>query len=733
MKYIHKKTNIFVVILSSLLCCLLAGCSNLNTNDSKSNSLNKDAKQIIVTGRICSENQSNQISQTNNTPRSATTSYTLTDSHKMRITASRTLEEMPAGYAEGIISDNTYTIILDATGTWTISLSISAPSTLGTDSDVITLHKELVVGDSDTELTVPDFVITSAYSSLHNGGVNLTFIDESEKLYSMSYSAIPYGVAPANQNSFANVATVLFVDHSVTLSLDNIVPNDYKMNFDFKDSAGNVLYSCFESIPVMAGFTTDTWVGVDVHLRMNEETGKTEFVITDELIESFGADVVPETNYLLYNYTSEGAECYYTDDLESVGTQAATVSKDEMNQYAFDKDGNMYFLQSSGGKNVIIKGTENIPFTEGVGRILIDRKNNILYGVSINQTTLNLYRYDHFISGPEDDRTTYTTISNFSFPSDTFGEWYYHDGEILTIYDGIIYGCKSEEKVFYKLDLNRSSTSAEKIDLHLYYYNIDSPALDSSEFTDIICQDGYVFILLRNIYEDSSTGVDFYSRGGVICYNIFTNAVERVIGWTENPLANDAYTYLSYNGLVKNATDNYYVLASVSDIVEKYTDEYEEEQTKSLFNIYCPEYEDDGFYGPEKFIALKPKKLVIADNGLAYYTDNNDAYRVKNRNRVVTVDLESFALESSEIDESIKFASETTNGSGYLAGNACMYATIPSDTTLYKSTDKTEMTEDEINAIVNTIRSSSYPDEGMFPDGEIGGGIPAIPFDTTEL
>ena len=169
----------------------------------------------------------------------------------------------------------------------------------------------------------------------------------------------------------------------------------------------------------MAGFTTDTWVGVDVHLRMNEETGKTEFVITDELIESFGADVVPETNYLLYNYTSEGAECYYTDDLESVGTQAATVSKDEMNQYAFDKDGNMYFLQSSGGKNVIIKGTENIPFTEGVGRILIDRKNNILYGVSINQTTLNLYRYDHFISGPEDDRTTYTTISNFSFPSDT--------------------------------------------------------------------------------------------------------------------------------------------------------------------------------------------------------------------------------------------------------------------------------------------------------------------------
>ena len=729
MKYITKKSNIFVLILSSLLFCLLAGCSNLNTNDSKSSSLTKDSKQIVVTGRIRSENQTNQISQTNNTPRSATTSYTLTDSHKMNISASRSLEGMAAGYVEGTVTGNTYTIILDATGTWDLYLSISAPNTEGEESSFITLHKELVVEDSDTELSAPDFVITSDYNNLHNGGLNLTIIDESEKLYSISYSATLYGVVPANQNSFENVATKQFVDHIVTLNLDNIVPNDYRMTFNFKDSAGNILYSCFESIPVMAGFITDTWVGEDAHLKKNEQTGKTEFVITDELIENYGADVVPNTNYLLYNYTNSNAQYYVSDSLDTIGTQSVAVSNYKNNQYAFDRDGNIYFFTESNSVSTVKKGDETYTLpTDSIfpDRIIIDRKNNIFYGCLINEMTLDLYRFDYFISGPDERRNEYTAINSFSFPSESFGYSFMHNSEMLLIYDSILYGFNTDEKILYKVDLNKTFTSAEKLDLSLDDFDIDSTTLESCEYTDIIYQDGFIFILFRNVREDSSYGVDFYSRGGVICFNTFTKSVERVIGWTENPLSNDAYSYLTYSGLVKNTTDDYYVLAKVSDIVDK-------NEGSSLFNIYCPESDDEGFYGPEKFIALKPKKLVIADNGMAYYTDDNDAYRVKNLNRVVIVDLETFALESAVIDESIKFASETTNGSGYLAGNGCMYSSISSDTTLYKSTDKTEMTEDEINSIVNEIRSSSFPDEGMFPDGEIGGGIPAIPFDTTNL
>ena len=57
---------------------------------------------------------------------------------------------------------------------------------------------------------------------------------------------------------------------------------------------------------------------------------------------------------------------------------------------------------------------------------------------------------------------------------------------------------------------------------------------------------------------------------------------------------------------------------------------------------------DKAFYGPVKFIAVKPKKLVIADDGLAFYTDADGVTKYRNVNRVVTVDLESFSIIESE-------------------------------------------------------------------------------------
>ena len=48
---------------------------------------------------------------------------------------------------------------------------------------------------------------------------------------------------------------------------------------------------------------------------------------------------------------------------------------------------------------------------------------------------------------------------------------------------------------------------------------------------------------------------------------------------------------------------------------------------------------------PTKVIGIKPKKLVIADDGLAFYTDS-DVLAYKNINRVVTIDLEEFVIES---------------------------------------------------------------------------------------
>ena len=64
------------------------------------------------------------------------------------------------------------------------------------------------------------------------------------------------------------------------------------------------------------------------------------------------------------------------------------------------------------------------------------------------------------------------------------------------------------------------------------------------------------------------------------------------------------------------------------------------------FTIYQPSsITSPYFFGPRKFIAVTPKKLVIADDGLFFYTDN-DAWNFKNSDRIIVVDLENFSIES---------------------------------------------------------------------------------------
>lgn len=90
----------------------------------------------------------------------------------------------------------------------------------------------------------------------------------------------------------------------------------------------------------------------------------------------------------------------------------------------------------------------------------------------------------------------------------------------------------------------------------------------------------------------------------------------------------------------------------------------------ALVNYYGPSSESDKncLFGPTKFIAIKPKKLVFADEGIFVYNDaadyNNPKY--KNINRVVEMDLEN---NTAVRDVSVSFTKEVENAievySGY--------------------------------------------------------------------
>lgn len=54
--------------------------------------------------------------------------------------------------------------------------------------------------------------------------------------------------------------------------------------------------------------------------------------------------------------------------------------------------------------------------------------------------------------------------------------------------------------------------------------------------------------------------------------------------------------------------------------------------------------------GPKKFIAIKPKKLVIADCGAVYYVDEDGIPKTGKESRIAYFDLESFAITSTPFD-----------------------------------------------------------------------------------
>lgn len=135
----------------------------------------------------------------------------------------------------------------------------------------------------------------------------------------------------------------------------------------------------------------------------------------------------------------------------------------------------------------------------------------------------------------------------------------------------------------------------------------------STEITDIQISGNYMYVLISNV----SGG--YYSRGCVVKILINDDGslvYKSKLGWYDQ-------TGLKYDPYFEG-------------------------------NVETPEsFKNKYFAGPIKFIAIKPKELVIADDGGYYYKTGPDAVtdsRAGNINRVVTVDLNDFSKIKSSTD-----------------------------------------------------------------------------------
>ena len=197
--------------------------------------------------------------------------------------------------------------------------------------------------------------------------------------------------------------------------------------------------------------------------------------------------------------------------------------------------------------------------------------------------------------------------------------------------------------------------------------------VDDGQITDIVIHyDGYVYVLVSQMgysYTGGSSQNSFsltpgdinYSRGALLrLYSTSSGfKVSAKTGWKED--SRTIYT----KGEKPGEDTIYNDYSGVKSYID--TLEYLREENGGL-KLYVPKYSERNshFYGPRRFVAIKPKELTIADSGanliLPDY-DNKKTGGFFKHNRVVNVNLYKFAIDSTSVVDlnSISFVAASIN------------------------------------------------------------------------
>ena len=403
--------------------------------------------------------------------------------------------------------------------------------------------------------------------------------------------------------------------------------------------------------------------------------------------------IVTSTSTALYSFDSSNEKWSFslTDEYPGVYSSSITAAT---NSFAFDTNHYLYIhdYSAAGNSQITRYGAGTVSFTgdQQFSAITVDTVSDKLYGLSRNSL------YEITLEPDDTDNSsvgtyTATLITNFSKLGDFLGDNFCFavrkQKDLYIPYIREIQDVSNPETTTYALYLCEHRFIDDETGEMNETYNGTPVKLElsgitltsSCKVTDITYDNDYLYILIRDFApEGDGSSLSPRSRGAVVrCerhWDDKTAPETKVLGWTENSYSpENKYLYITYGNSGLPTEDLLYNYNTVD--TPKGDDELVVKAESSnigyngglegLLDFYTPKTLDDstlssdGFYGPEKFLAIKPKKLVIADDGIALYSDN-DILKYKNVNRIVTVDLEKFAIESLEETEAT-FEEDTTD------------------------------------------------------------------------
>ena len=702
---LNKINKLFIAGFAFLFTLILAGCAG---DVDQPLMYSPDNGTYIVNGCISFGENNAALSQ-----RTATSSFSVDGlSWEIRVYKIDEKTDSEAYKTFKADSDGKFSVTLDGKGKY--------------DFMALLMKDEVVCASGHAELTIlgpvlDQLKITIKPVEAGEGKINLEVSLDSSAAEKVNNVKV-YFMGPVSPETSDDMVKIDFLNklmsgiYNKTFSVsggkarivyDNFFSGSYLAKLSFDDAAGNTLYSCEQVINVYPGFTTDTWYG-------SASDGK--LTVSNSMINGYGAEIVPNFDKLLlwkHAEWNEGNEMkgdfYYLVDENSAGsfiapTVPSSISDPTFRDFVsasvfytkfmagdsgsdftfFDAEGNSYLLLFTGQiesgiystkKGGIFVSDSDLALNEDeVIDFTIDLKNNVAYSLKGGDFDV-ICRYPNMISS----NGANTDNEEISLGCGNINSFVVYDGKAYAL-------CKENDyiiRVFDTYDEEAIKPMIKEYSVNLNDSFID--ALGTAMITDMLYQDGRLYLLYKETFSWPSSATTIGNRGAVIEVNLFDGSV-RNTGLTTSALSNTEYKLQGYYNDSLMYTDQ-----------ECKTPYIPSDEILTNSNVQCPEicFPNEGeksFYGPTRFIAVKPKKLVIADEGLAFYTDN-ELLRYKNVNRVVYVDLENFAVEkivtldssvglsenetSVLISESSVFVEEfsyyTKNGSGL---TSCFYVGI---------------------------------------------------------
>ena len=405
------------------------------------------------------------------------------------------------------------------------------------------------------------------------------------------------------------------------------------------------------------------------------------------------------TDIVLYSGTDVSRSFYQFEEMADakISEGLTPVVSGASNSYTFDNQGNIYYIKAeeqSSGYNIWCEwylysknlsnykispyiGYDNDSYQDESPQICCDWTDNSLY--IFEDMKPCILKYTDISAIPEygTERNHSVIKLKNSLPSDD-----YLNIKFFTVNEGIIYLLIPVNSFDYKII--KAEPVQDGADEYLYTINvldtiqvkfseifgIATPKTTAEELT--VVEDGVTTYETINvaIREPSVSVSDMQCIYGTIYLvanqvNVKYSESEIKGGFSRGALVQicddgNEIQVCGFNNSTFNLS-NYYLYAADTSNNYLYNSDLNGAQKVLFKNPSTFGNKDHTFHaalnnirnvfvGPQKIVAIKPKKLVILDSGVAFYTDADNALSFKKINRLVEVDLLNFVLKDSNAD-----------------------------------------------------------------------------------